>query len=292
MLQHRHQPDFILLNIGYAEHHADWNWKKINSPFARIHAVVKGSAKIIRDGEKYELKENHLYLTPSYTPHSYECAGDFSLFYIHIYEKLENKTSIFDLLQFPIQIEADPLLFQLIKRLHFINPERELSYYDPTAYDNSTELIKNIALQRHSPFILELESQAIIQQLLSRFMEFSTEKTPLVDERMLRVLNYIHANIQTNISIEQLAELSFLTKDHLIRSFKKQVNYTPRKYINQKKIEKAQLMILLENYSVQELAYKLGFENISYFNRLFRKLTGESPSSYKKRLKIFKATDM
>lgn len=286
MRKDRHQLDFILLNIGYAEHHADWNWKNINSPFARIHLVVEGSAKILRDGRKYELTENKLYLTPAYTPHSYECDGDFSLFYIHIYEKIDNKSSIFDVLNFPLEIEADTLLMQLVARLHVINPGRELSYYDPTAYDNSTELLKNIALHSNTPFALELESQAIIQQLLSRFLEFSTAKTPHVDERMLRVLDYIHAHIHTNIGIEKLAELSFLTKDHLIRSFKKQVNCTPGKYINQKKIEKAQLMMLLEDYSVQELAYKLGFNNVSYFNRLFKKLTGESPSAYKKRLPI------
>lgn len=286
MRKDRHQLDFILLNIGYAEHNADWNWKNINSPFARIHLIVKGSAKILRDGRKYELTENNLYLTPAYTPHSYECDGDLSLFYIHIYEKIDNKSSIFDVLHFPVEIGSDRLIMQLVQRLHLLNPGRELRFYDPTAYDNSAELIKNIALHSNTPLAMELESQAIIQQLLCRFLESATAKTPHVDERMLRVLDHIHAHIHTKIRIEELAELSFLTKDHLIRSFKKQVSCTPGKYINQKKIEKAQLMMLLEDYSVQDLAYKLGFDNVSYFNRLFKKLTGESPSAYKKRLPI------
>lgn len=285
MQKDRNQLDFILLNVGYARHNADWNWKNINSPFARIHAVTRGTAKIVRDGKKHKLVENKLYLTPSYTTHSYECEGDFSSFYIHIYERLDKKPSVFDRLQFPIEIEGDPLLFQLVERLHHLNPERELSHYDPTSYDNSTELIKYIALQGNTPYALELESHAIIQQILSRFMHFATEMTPNVDERMLRVLEYIHANIHTHISLEKLAELSFLTKDHLIRSFKKQVRCTPGKYINQKKIEKAQLLMLLNEYSVQELSYKLGFENVSYFIRLFKKLTGTSPTSYKKALR-------
>ncbi|MFD2744225.1 MULTISPECIES: AraC family transcriptional regulator [Sphingobacterium] len=283
MQNEKYPLDFILLNIGYAEHHADWNWKNINSPFARLHLVRKGSAKIHRDGVFHQLKENHLYLTPSHTQHSYACDGEFSLYYIHIYEKLDQKSSIFDRLDFPMEIQSDTLVAMLVDRLHLLNPERELSIYDPSSYDTSSELIKNLALNSHTPLALEIESQAIIKQLLSRFLSGATEKLPHTDERMIRVLDHIHKNLHRVIGIDELAEISFLTKDHLIRAFKKQLGSTPGKYINQKKIEKAQLMIVLENINIQKLAYELGFDNISYFNRLFKKLTGETPSAYRKR---------
>src|SRR5690606_4710448 len=160
----KYQLDFILLNIGYAEHHEDWNWKNINSPFTRIDVVKEGTAWLRRDGNKYQLQERHLYLTPSYTPHSNECDGEFCLYYIEIYETLEKKSSVFDQLNFPIEIEGDSLLLDLVERLYSISPGRELSFYDPEAYDNSTELIKNIAMQGHTPVALELESNGIIQQ--------------------------------------------------------------------------------------------------------------------------------
>src|SRR5690606_12818283 len=129
-LKEKHVFDFILLNIGYAEHHADWNWKNINSPFTRIHLVTKGSAWLLRDEEKHQLKTQHLYLTPSYTRHSYACDDEFCLYYIHIYETLNNKSSIFDRVNFPIEIEGDPLLLRLVERLCAINPGRQLSFYD------------------------------------------------------------------------------------------------------------------------------------------------------------------
>ncbi len=283
MQNEKYALDFILLNIGYAEHRADWNWKDINSPFARLHLVRKGSAKIYRDGIFHQLRENHLYLTPAHTQHSYACDGEFSLYYIHIYEKLDNKSSIFDRLDFPIEMQSDTLITMLVDRLYQLNPERELSIYDPSSYDTSTELIKNIALNNHTPLALEIESQAIIKQLISRFLSSAAEKMPHTDERVSRVLEHIHKNLHRLISIDELAEISFLTKDHLIRIFKKQIGSTPGKYINQKKIEKAKLMIVLENINIQNLAYKLGFDNISYFNRLFKKLTSETPSAYQER---------
>jgi len=287
MGREKHQFDFILLSIGYARHDGDWNWKNISSPFARIHVVTEGTANILRDGARFVLKKNHLYLTPAYTRHGYECTGRFSLYYIHIYERPENKTSIFDTVQFPVEIEGDRLLLQLVGRLAEINPGRELAFYDPVSYDNTAELIKNIARQTNTPWALEVESQGIIKQILSRFLAHATEKTPDVDERILKALDYIHSNIHTPISIGELANYSFLTKDHFIRLFKKQMDCTPGKYINRKKIEKAQLMMLIGDHNIQELAYHLGFENVSYFNRLFKKLTGENPSTYKSRLTAF-----
>lgn len=165
-----------------------------------------------------------------------------------------------------------------------INPGRELELYDPKSYDNSSEIIKNMALQISSPFALEVESQAIIHVLISRFLAGAISKISHADKRLIRVLDYIDEHIHEPISIEQLADLTFLSKDHLIRLFKKHMNDTPVKYINRKKIEKAQLMMLLDDSSIQEMSFTLGFENISYFNRLFKKMTGETPTSYKRRL--------
>jgi len=275
--------DLILLNVGYAYHNADWNWKNVNSPFARIHYVKNGTAKIILEDGAFELKKDHLYLTPSYVRHAYECDGILELYYIHIYEDLGKNLSIFDLIKFPVEIESNPLDIQLIERLIEINPERELQYYDPNSYDNSATLANNIALQQKSPPAFEMETQGIIKQLFSRFLTQAVYRNEDIEKRILKSLHYIHQNIDKPIDINSLAEMCFLTKDHFIRLFKKEMNYTPGKYINKKKIENAQLRILFDNVSIKDVAYGLGFNNISYFNRLFTKITGVNPGKYKKK---------
>ena len=278
--------DFILLNVGYAYHYADWNWKNVHSPFARIHYVKNGTAKIVRDDGVYELKKGHLYLTPSYTRHAYECDDVLELYYIHIYENPGKSLSIFDLIDFPIEVEADSLDSQLIERLIKINPESALQYYDPTSYDNSATVAHNMALQQRSPLAFEMETQGIIKQIFSRFLVQAIYKKENIEERILKCLHYIHKNIDKSIEIEELAAICFLTKDHFIRLFKKEMNCTPGKYINKKKIETAQLRILINKVNIKDIAYGLGFDNISYFNRLFTKITGESPGKYKKRINI------
>lgn len=277
-------PDFILLNVGHAVHHADWNWKNVCSPFTRIHLVESGTARIVREDSFCELKKDHLYLTPSYVSHGYECEGELSLYYIHIYEEMDGRPSIFDLADFPVEIEADPLLIRLVQRLALISPDLQLELYDPGSYDNSTTLIKNIALYRTMPRALEMEARGIVQQIFSRFLARASDKNLDLDQRILKSLHYIHTNIDKPINIEELTALCFLTKDHFIRLFNKNMGCTPGKYINQKKIEKAQQLMMIRDTSIRDLAYKLGFENISYFNRLFKKMTGVNPGSYKKKI--------
>jgi AraC-like DNA-binding protein len=275
--------DFILLNVGRACHNADWNWQNVNSPFARIHYVRNGTAKIIRDDGVFELKKSHLYLTPSYVKHAYECNDILELYYIHIYEDLGKKPSIFALIDFPVEVEATELDFQLLERLIQINPERDLPYYDPQLYDNSSMIARNIVLQQKSSIAFEMETQGIINQLFSRFLAQAVYKNEHIEERIVKSLHYIHKNIDQPIDISHLAELCYLTKDHFIRLFKKEMNCTPGRYINQKKIETAQLRILIDKASIKDIAYGLGFDNISYFNRLFTKIAGENPGKYKKK---------
>lgn len=276
--------DFILLNTGYAYHNADWNWKNIHSPFIRIHYVKSGTAKIIREDGVSELKQDHLYLTPSYVKHAYECDGILELYYIHIYENPGKCPSIFDLIQFPSEIEANPLDMPLIERLIKINPGRGLQYYDPRSYDNSATVAYNMALQQKSPLAFEMETQGIIRQMISRFLALAVYKNKHIDERILKSLHYIHRNIDKPVNLQHLADICFLTRDHFIRLFKKEMNCTPGKYINRKKIETAQLRILIDNVKIKDVAYGLGFDNIPHFNRLFAKITGESPGRYKKKL--------
>ncbi|MGJ7030082.1 helix-turn-helix domain-containing protein [Niabella hirudinis] len=278
--------NFVLLNTGKAVHHGDWNWKNICSPFIRIHYIVKGTAKIIYNDSSVNLKEGMIYLTPSYKNHSYQCDGDLSLVYIHIYEATGSNLSIFDLADFPTEIKTDPLIKNLVYRLLKTNPNRELHNFDPKSYDYQSRLFQNIALQNKLPLSLEMETQGILNQLLARFLELASFENLDTDSRILKALHTIHQHISETISIGTLSSICALTNDHFIRLFKKEMGITPNKYIIQKKIERAQLLLLIRPVPVKELAYSLGFDNIPYFNRLFKHQTGNTPGSYRKKMHI------
>lgn len=276
--------NFTLLNIGHAIHNADWNWANVNSPFSRLYWVDGGNAKIVLPDGTYNLTPGHLYLIPSFTLHSYECDGYFSLYYIHIYEEQTENLSIIEQMNPSVEVEATEMDTLLVKRLSEINPNRELKLYDPSSYDNSQTLVKNISENAQLPYYLLIETKGILQQLFSRFLKDAEQKVEVTDNRILKALRYIRKNIDKPINISQLSELCFLTDDHFIRLFKNEMKCTPTQYINQKKIEKAQVMLIIDDIPIKEIAYNLAFDNISYFNKLFKKLTGLTPGEYKKRL--------
>lgn len=127
-----------------------------------------------------------------------------------------------------------------------------------------------------------MESRGIIYQLLAEFLHQAQPKKYVADERITRVLAYIRTHLNAKPDIEALAALSCLSKDHLIRIFKREMKMTPLCYINKKRMEKAQLRLVTELTPIKEIAYQLGFEDQAYFNRIFKKTTGLTPMNYRK----------
>nr|WP_129732381.1 AraC family transcriptional regulator [Parabacteroides goldsteinii] len=285
-MKEKENTDLILLNIGYAVHRADWNYKNVNSPFARIYLVKEGVAKLhLQDRDHIQLlTPGHLYLIPPFTLHSYECDDFYTLYYIHIYENPLSSQRILEDYIFPVEVEATRLDSELVGQLAAINPGRNLKEYDPSNYDNSSTLMQNILLHTKNPAYTVMETQGILLQLLSHFMKEATHKYEITDNRIRKTIRHIRKNIDKNITIDELTEICCLSKDHFIRLFKEEMHTTPVQYINQKKIERAQLLIITDHHSIKDIAYTLSFENVSYFNRLFKRYTGMTPVLYKKKL--------
>lgn len=276
--------NLLLLNIGKAEHYSDWNWKSVCSPFARIYLVREGRAKVIFADNERTLLPGNLYFIPAFMAHSCECESYFSLHYIHLYEAGSFR-SLTEQFNFPEEVEAMDIDFQLVDRLMFLNPRRALTKYDPKQYDNPEALLRSIGISEETELAIQLETKGILTLLFSRFLKGSMPKATTSDERVLRILDYVAANIEKNFSLSELAELAFLSPDHLIRLFKREMSCTPIQYINRKKIETAQLQLLITTSSVKEVAYNLNFESVSYFTKLFRNSTGVTPLEYRRNIR-------
>jgi AraC-like DNA-binding protein len=278
--------NLILLNIGLAELNADWNWKDVYSPFARIYYVKSGIAKTYIQEKAYLLEPGNMYLTPPFSLHQDECDGRFSLYYIHFYEKAIHKESIFDKYDFPVKMETSPLDVLLIERLQAVNPNRQLLHTDPKVYDNQPTFSQNVAYNNTLPMQAQIESQSILSILMSRFLEQRKRKAIDKDARINKSLQYIHEHISQDISIGDLAGISCVSDDHFIRLFKKEMLQTPLKYITAKKMEKAQLLLLTTELSVRNVAMELALDNISYFNKVFKEYTGKTPLEYRREFRI------
>jgi AraC-like DNA-binding protein len=245
--------------------------------------VREGTAQVSIGAETYPLESGYLHMIPPFTTHNCRCEGQLSLYYLHLYEQPSTGgIPIMEDFVFPFRVETDGRAGRLIDRLLEINPRRELPGYDPMSYDNPRELLRNMTGSLAHPYHSRVETHGILCLLLSRFLEQAARRIEMEDHRLRKVIRYISANIDRSISLGELSRIVPCTDDHLIRIFKQRLNHTPIEYINLRKIEKAQLMLLTENSSVGDIASSLSFYDTSYFIKLFKKLTGVTPLDYRK----------
>jgi len=101
-------------------------------------------------------------------------------------------------------------------------------------------------------------------------------------QRMHKIYHFIETHYQQPIDVNEVARLSHLTTAAFCRYFKKSTHLTFTDFLNQYRINQAK-KLLLHDKNVTEACYESGFENLSYFNKTFKKVTGENPSQFKKR---------
>lgn len=91
----------------------------------------------------------------------------------------------------------------------------------------------------------------------------------------------IQYNIYSNLSIDELARLCHLSTSSFKRKFKEVYKSSPRKYISQKKMEKAAVLLKSDNLRISDIAYDIGFDSLATFNRNFTSTYRKSPTEYR-----------
>lgn len=100
-------------------------------------------------------------------------------------------------------------------------------------------------------------------------------------ERMHRIHQFVEANFQKSIDTQQIADVVNLSLPAFCRYFKKATKLTYTDFVNQYRIQFAK-KLLIQDKNVTETCFESGFESLSYFNRIFKKWTGETPSGFRK----------
>jgi len=111
---------------------------------------------------------------------------------------------------------------------------------------------------------------------------FETRHNRRDKDKLKNVYSYIEANFQHKISNASIAAKSNMTKEAFCRFFKRMTKLTFTEFVNQYRIDKAKKLLMLDN-NITETCFSCGFDSLSYFNRVFKKFTGENPLTFKKR---------
>ncbi|WP_267405170.1 MULTISPECIES: AraC family transcriptional regulator [unclassified Chryseobacterium] len=151
----------------------------------------------------------------------------------------------------------------VVEKLHLMK--------DKNSFESLIGLIDILHILAHSTEVKELNNED------TRIKWFLNDKI-----RMGTIYDYIHENYDKNPNVNIIAENVNLSTPAFCRYFKKQTNMTFTDFVNNYRINQAKLL-LLQNEGITEVCFQVGFESLSYFNKLFKKLMNETPSEFKKK---------
>lgn len=143
---------------------------------------------------------------------------------------------------------------------------------------NSIYILRNLIEQIYKANNISVLAQLLIQQIREVMSILGTDNskyTPIIQQ----VINYVHNNYQDDMNLTMLADKYNMNSSYLGRLFLKEIGCSFAQYLNQIKNTKAKELILNTNMKINDIAKNVGYTDISYFYRKFKKFYGVSPST-------------
>lgn len=182
-----------------------------------------------------------------------------------------------------------PALLQRPEMKH-INILLDKSRYGISFGDSAKKQVTKrlLHLTELPPFERYMEMLQILQ-ILSSASEYALLNTQVtlpttirkVHVRLQNIFNYVEQNFHEEINIKNVADIAHLTVPAFCNYFKKTMNITFTDFINQYRIEQA-CQLLQQEKSVGEVCFECGFNNVPYFNKVFKNIVKKTPSEFKK----------
>jgi AraC family transcriptional regulator of arabinose operon len=241
-------------------------WRDIDytPDYSKFYYIVGGAGRVKIGNEEYFPEPGQLVLMPEGVKQSYSIAeGEpYTKYWCHFSAKIGD-INVFKLLNLPFVCSVQP-----DERVRMIFAELVQHANSDAVY--AKLLAKAKLLELVSYYIMLLEENTI---------SFSN---PATMERLDDILTYIHANLDQDVSIQELAQRACLHPNYFIRMFKEQMGVPPIQYIMRLKIEKAKELLAQSSCSISEIAERVGFHDIFHFSKQFKKIAGLPPSDFRK----------
>lgn len=178
------------------------------------------------------------------------------------YPELANLFQLFEIAQYGIAFygETKQHIGKRLKSFHQLSP-----------FDQFVEVLQIFQVLSQSQDKALLHNHPYINQYSQR-----------EQDRLRRIYAFIDEYYQQKIEINQIASMCNLSKPAFCRYFKKATGNTFIRFLNQYRISQAKRLLMLGK-NITETCYECGFESLSYFNRTFKKITHENPTTFKSR---------
>lgn len=219
--------------------------------------VVKGVGHIETPEEKYVVKEGDFYFLNKLRYHIYYADQD------EPYEKIfiVLKGSFVDFLvssyslDGSVYIKKCNLYSLMMQIINLLNREGAINY------DRLATLVLEIFQQAFPPPYQTKQSTSFLPEMIK---------------------NYIDSHITEKITLDDISNHLYISKSHIERAFKQEYNQTPLAYFANQKISYVASMLATTNYSLSQIAQHLGYSDVKYMSKSFKKIKGKTPTEYRR----------
>jgi AraC family transcriptional regulator len=111
--------------------------------------------------------------------------------------------------------------------------------------------------------------------------ELELSRVGLVDRRIRRAVEMMHAHMDKELPLEELASAAYLSPFHFARLFKKLTGASPHAYLASLRVQRAQQLLAETDLSISELSARVGYASPSHFSKAFRQTTGMTPRAFR-----------
>lgn len=251
----------LLLSMQYTyTKNTEYDYSRQPRPCHNFVFMLEGEGVIHSNGEKIPLKAGDILFIPKNTTYKSQWFA--------------KPKAVFHSLHFSFQTQHDPLLNKTLPVQTLDNARFKQSYH-------FLKEIEKYQFRKNADSFFALSAFFAICGELLRDIRLATENP--VHKTIAPAVSYIEQNYKEDFSVEYLANLCFLSPSRFFYLFKLHTGASPIVYKNKIAVQNAaQELLYSPHLSVKEIAENHGYTCIVYFERLFKKFTGKTPSQYRK----------
>ena len=243
-----------IYNSGYAQLDSDWDCHDAAGSMCYLYFIKSGKGKIICNDKTILIKPETAYFIPAGV--TWYCGAETEIckFFLNLNILKPNGENLF--IDFPSIVEI------------------------PFSLDKIQQMIEwYLSDQTEKWFFLK----SMLYEAISEIIRKSELKTTVTSYHPLTLdtIKYIQNNLSLNITLQALADRSFVSKTFLASQFKKEIGMSVGQYIDLQILVRSRIDLEQQKLSIAEISNKYGFCDQFYFSRFFKKHVGESPSQYR-----------
>lgn len=160
----------------------------------------------------------------------------------------------------------------------------QLKVKDPLIHHLGLAMLADLQFNRlgsrlYAESIAVTLSMHLLREYAIRKRTISDYKAGLPAHKLQQVLDYIHAHLDRELFLAELAQAVQMSRYYFSRLFKQSTGLTPHQYLIHCRVEQAKQLLLQSQLSIAEIAYSVGFANQSHLNRHFKRLLGITPAA-------------